>query len=611
MSNQVTVFVPRETSAVSLGAHDVAEKLAAVENVNVVRNGSWGASWLEPLVEVVVGDDRIAYGPVEVGDLDSLLEAGFLTGGKHPLCLGPISEIPYLKNQERWTFWRCGLIDPISIADFQAHKGFAGLQKAFEKGPEYVLDQIKTSGLRGRGGAGFPTGIKWQTVADTEGEQKYITCNADEGDSGTFSDRLLMEGDPLNLIEGMIIAGFAVGASKGYIYLRSEYPLTRRVLTKALLAARDSGWLGQDIQGSGFDFDIDIHIGGGSYVCGEETAMLESLEGKAGVIRYKPPLPAIEGLFGKPTVVNNVVTLGSVPLIMALGSEKYAEFGVGRSKGTLAFQLAGNIKRGGMVEKAFGLTLRELIEDFGGGSYVCGEETAMLESLEGKAGVIRYKPPLPAIEGLFGKPTVVNNVVTLGSVPLIMALGAEKYAEFGVGRSKGTLAFQLAGNIKRGGMVEKAFGLTLRELIEDFGGGTATGRPVRAVQVGGPLGAYLTAEQLDTPLDYEAFAEMGGMIGHGGIVVFDDTVDMAAQARFAMEFCAIESCGKCTPCRIGSVRGVEVIDRIVSNEDREENILLLNDLCDTMIDGSLCAMGGMTPFPVRSALESFPEDFNK
>jgi formate dehydrogenase iron-sulfur subunit len=485
----------------------VAEKLAAVENVNVVRNGSWGASWLEPLVEVVVGDDRIAYGPVEVGDLDSLLEAGFLTGGKHPLRLGPISEIPYLKNQERWTFWRCGLIDPLSIADVHAHKGFAGLQKAFEKGPEYVLDQIKTSGLRGRGGAGFPTGIKWQTVADTEGEQKYITCNADEGDSGTFSDRLLMEGDPLNLIEGMITAGFAVGASKGYIYLRSEYPLTRRVLTKALLAARDSGWLGQDIQGSGFDFDIDIHIGGGSYVCGEETAMLESLEGKAGVIRYKPPLPAIAGLFGKPTVVNNVVTLGSVPLIMALGGEKYAEFGVGRSKGTLAFQLAGNIKRGGMVEKAFGLTLREL--------------------------------------------------------------------------------------------------------IEDFGGGTATGRPVRAVQVGGPLGAYLTAEQLDTPLDYEAFAEIGGMIGHGGIVVFDDTVDMAAQARFAMEFCAIESCGKCTPCRIGSVRGVEVIDRIVSNEDREENINLLHDLCDTMIDGSLCAMGGMTPFPVRSALKSFPDDFNK
>ena len=507
MSNQVTVFVPRETSAVSLGAHDVAEKLAAVENVNVVRNGSWGASWLEPLVEVVVGNDRIAYGPVEVSDLDSMLEAGFLTGGKHPLCLGPISEIPYLKNQERWTFWRCGLIDPLSIADFQAHKGFAGLQKAFENGSEYVLDQIKTSGLRGRGGAGFPTGIKWQTVADTEGEQKYITCNADEGDSGTFSDRLLMEGDPLNLIEGMITAGFAVGASKGYIYLRSEYPLTRRVLTKALLAARDSGWLGQDIQGSGFDFDIDIHIGGGSYVCGEETAMLESLEGKAGVIRYKPPLPAIEGLFGKPTVVNNVVTLGSVPLIMALGGEKYADFGVGRSKGTLAFQLAGNIKRGGMVEKAFGLTLREL--------------------------------------------------------------------------------------------------------IEDFGGGTATGRPVRAVQVGGPLGAYLTAEQLDTPLDYEAFAEIGGMIGHGGIVVFDDTVDMAAQARFAMEFCAIESCGKCTPCRIGSVRGVEVIDRIVSNEDRDDNIILLNDLCDTMIDGSLCAMGGMTPFPVRSALKSFPEDFNK
>jgi formate dehydrogenase iron-sulfur subunit len=507
MTETVTVYVPRETAAVSLGAHVVAERLATVDNVNVVRNGSWGASWLEPLVEVVVGDQRIAYGSVGVDDIDSLINAGFLSGGDHPLKLGPTTEIEYLINQERWTFWRCGLIDPLSIEDYLAHRGFAGLQKAFNEGPEYVLQQIKTSGLRGRGGAGFPTGIKWQTVADTDSEQKYIACNADEGDSGTFSDRLLMEGDPLHLIEGMIIAGFAVGASKGYIYLRSEYPLTRRILGKALDVARDAGWLGENIQGSSFDFDIELHLGAGSYVCGEETAMLESLEGKAGVIRFKPPLPAIEGLFGKPTVV--------------------------------------------------------------------------------------------------------NNVVTLGSVPLILALGAEKYADFGVGRSKGTLAFQLAGNIKRGGMVEKAFGLTLRELIEDFGGGTASGRPVRAVQVGGPLGAYLNADQLDTPLDYEAFAEIGAMIGHGGIVVFDDTVDMAAQARFAMEFCAIESCGKCTPCRIGSVRGVEVIDRILQNDERDKNIQLLNDLCDTMVDGSLCAMGGLTPFPVRSALKSFPEDFKR
>ncbi len=503
----VTVYVPRETAAVSMGAHEVAERLSQEDGVKVIRNGSWGASWLEPMVEVVVDNERVAYGPVLPEDVEGLLAAGFLEGGDHPLKIGPTIEIPYLIRQERWTFFRCGLIDPLSLEDYESRKGFAGLKSAFENGPEWTLEQVKESGLRGRGGAAFPTGIKWQTVADTDADQKYVACNADEGDSGTFSDRILMESDPLMLIEGMAIAGYAVGASKGYLYLRSEYPVTRRVLTKAIELAREAGWLGENIQGSGFNFDIELHLGAGSYVCGEETAMLESLEGKAGVIRYKPPLPAIEGLFGKPTVV--------------------------------------------------------------------------------------------------------NNVVTLGSVPLILALGAERYANFGMGRSKGTLAFQLAGNIKQGGLVEKAFGLTLRELIEDFGGGTASGRPVRAVQVGGPLGAYLTADQLDTPLDYEAFMEIGAMVGHGGIVVFDDTVDMAAQARFAMEFCAVESCGKCTPCRIGAVRGVEVIDRILANEDRDKNINLLNDLCDTMVDGSLCAMGGMTPFPVRSALKYFPEDFQK
>jgi len=502
-----TVYVPRETAALSMGADEVAERIGREPGVEVVRNGSWGASWLEPMVEVVIDDERLAYGPVLPDDVEDLLAAGMLTGGEHRLRIGPTIEIPWLIRQERWTFFRCGLADPLSLEEYRNRKGFAGLEKAFEQGPEFVLDQVKASGLRGRGGAGFPTGIKWQTVADADADRKYVACNADEGDSGTFSDRILMECDPFTLIEGMLIAGFATGANKGYLYLRSEYPLTRRILGRALDIARDAGWLGSDIQGSGFDFEIELHLGAGSYVCGEETAMLESLEGKAGVIRYKPPLPAIEGLFGKPTVV--------------------------------------------------------------------------------------------------------NNVVTLGSVPLIVALGAERYADFGMGRSKGTLAFQLAGNVRRGGLVEKAFGLSLRELIEDFGGGTASGRPVRAVQVGGPLGAYLTAEQLDTPLDYEAFAAMGAMIGHGGVVVFDDTVDMAAQARFAFEFCAIESCGKCTPCRIGAVRGVEVVDRIVANEDREKNIKLLNDLCDTMVDGSLCAMACMTPFPVRSALRYFPEDFEK
>jgi formate dehydrogenase iron-sulfur subunit len=504
------LFVPRETTAISMGADEVAARILArskgsSEDFELVRNGSWGMSWLEPLVEVDLGGQRIAYGPVTPDDVDGLIAAGLLEGGEHPLRLGNTRAIPYLAKQDRWTFRRMGLGDPLSIAFYREHGGFAGLGKAFELGPEAVLEQVKTSGLRGRGGAGFPTGIKWQTVATALADRKYIACNADEGDSGTFSDRMLMEGDPYTLIEGMAIAGFAVGANHGYVYLRSEYPLARQVFGKALANARDAGWLGRNIQGSGFDFDIDLHLGAGSYVCGEETAMLESLEGRAGIIRYKPPLPALEGLFGKPTVVNNVITLASVPEILVQGADAYAALGSGRSKGTLAFQLAGNIMRGGLVEKAFGLSLRELIEDFGGGTY--------------------------------------------------------------------------------------------------------SGRDIRAVQVGGPLGAYFPRELLDTPLDYEAFAGQGGLIGHGGVVVFDDRVNMAEQARFAMEFCAIESCGKCTPCRIGSVRGVEVIDRIVANENRDANLELLAELCDTMVDGSLCAMGGMTPYPVRSAVKYFPQDF--
>ncbi|NQV85993.1 MAG: formate dehydrogenase [Woeseiaceae bacterium] len=504
------IYVPRETAAVSVGADDVALAIAQVAkktgtDIELIRNGSWGASWLEPLVEVDVNGVRIAYGNVTVDDVAGMFAANLPNGGEHARRLGPIMEIPYLIKQDRWTFWRCGLINPLSIEDFELHQGFKALRKAFADGAESVLEVVMASGLRGRGGAGFPTGIKWRTVANTPGEQKYIACNADEGDSGTFSDRLLMEGDPLGLIESMAIAGFAVGASKGYIYLRSEYPLTHSILSRAINTARDAGWLGNNIKGSGFDFDIELHLGAGSYVCGEETAMLESLEGKKGIVRYKPPLPAHEGLFGKPTVVNNVVTLASVA-------------------------------------------------------------------------------------------NIVN-------------LGAERYASMGVNRSKGTLAFQLAGNIKRGGLVEKAFGITLRELVEDWGGGTASGRPVKAVQVGGPLGAYIPADQLDTPMDYEAFIAIGGMIGHGGIVVFDDTADMALLARFAMEFCAIESCGKCTPCRIGSTRGVEVIDKMIAGQDREDNYDLLVELCDTMEGASLCAMGGMTPYPVRSVLKYFAEDF--
>ncbi len=510
MKNPVKIYVPQDTAAMSMGSNEIAKKINVLakkqkKDIVIIRNGSWGMSWLEPLIEVQIGKKRIAYGPVTEDDVQNLFDSDFLNGSKHPLRLGETKNIPYLKNQQRWTFRKCGLVNPLCIDSYIENNGYKGLKKALNNQTSFAIDELDKSGLRGRGGAGFPTSIKWKTVATAKGDQKYIACNADEGDSGTFSDRILMESDPFSLIEGMTIAGYSVGANKGYIYLRSEYPHACKILQETIKIAKENNWLGKNIQGSGFNFDIDIHIGGGSYVCGEETAMLESLEGKAGIIRYKPPLPAIEGLFGRPTIVNNVVTLASIP---------------------------------------------DIIDQ-----------------------------------------------------------GGSAYAKHGINRSKGTLAFQLSGNIKQGGLVELAFGVTLRELIDQWGGGTASGRPVHAVQVGGPLGAYFPDSLLDTPLDYEAFAEKGGMIGHGGIVVFDDSADMAAQAKFAMEFCSIESCGKCTPCRIGSTRGVEVIDKIISNNNREENIELLNDLCETMIEGSLCAMGGLTPFPVKSALEYFPEDF--
>jgi len=506
------VYVPGDAAALSVGAEAVAgaiayEAAARGADVTLVRNGSRGLFWLEPLVEVETATGRLAYGPVEESDVASLFDAGFLDGGVHRLSLGVTEEIPYLANQERLTFARCGIIDPLSLDDYAAHGGYAGLTRALRMTPEAIVAEVEASGLRGRGGAGFPTGVKWRTVLAQAADQKYIVCNADEGDSGTYADRLLMEGDPFALIEGMTIAGLAVGATRGYIYIRSEYPHAFGVMLRALELARENGHLGGDVAGSGRGFDIHVRLGAGAYICGEETSLLESLEGKKGVIRAKPPLPAISGLFGRPTAV--------------------------------------------------------------------------------------------------------NNVLSFASVPIILDKGAKFYAEFGMGRSRGTMPFQLAGNVMRGGLVEKAFGLTLRQAIYDFGGGTASGRPLRAVQVGGPLGAYFPDSMLDLPLDYEAIAAERGLLGHGGIVVFDDTVDMAKQARFAMEFCAIESCGKCTPCRIGSTRGVEVIDKIITNQARGENLELLDDLCTLMLDASLCALGGLTPYPVLSAVRYFPDDFDK
>jgi formate dehydrogenase iron-sulfur subunit len=499
------IFISIDTSSVSIGATSInlginQELRFRGLDASITRTGSRGLFWLEPMVEVETSAGRVAYGPVTMDDIPSLFEAGFLEGKPHPLCLGLTEEIPYLKRQQRLTFARCGITDPLSIEDYRAHGGFRGLERAQEMEPAAIVEELIASGLRGRGGAGFPTGIKWRTVLQAPGPVKYIVCNADEGDSGTYADRMIMEGDPFVLIEGMIIAGLAVGATRGYVYLRSEYPQAFRVLRRAIDIAYESGYLGKP-------FDLEVRLGAGAYICGEETALLESLEGKRGQVRFKPPLPALEGLFGKPTVV--------------------------------------------------------------------------------------------------------NNVISLATVPIILDKGAKYYADYGMGRSRGTLTIQLAGNVKHAGLVETAFGMTLREAIYDYGGGTASGRPLRAVQVGGPLGAYFPEALLDTPLDYEAFAEQKGLLGHGGIVVFDDTVDLARQARFAMEFCAIESCGKCTPCRIGSTRGVEVVDKIIANEQRAKNLQVLDDLCELLQDGSLCALGGLTPIPVLSALHHFPEDFHR
>jgi formate dehydrogenase iron-sulfur subunit len=505
-----TVYVPRDSAARSVGADEVAQALQHASDrgdfaLDVVRNGSRGMLWLEPLVEVVTPQGRVGYGPVAPEDVDGLLSAGMLDGADHPLRLGIVDELPWLARQNRVTFARVGVTDPLSAEDYEAHGGLTGLRTALELAPADVVAEVTASGLRGRGGAGFPAGIKWKTVLDCADELKFVCCNADEGDSGTFADRMVMEGDPFMLIEGMTIAAHAVGASEGYIYIRSEYPDAIATMRRAIGVAREHGWLGKGILGSALDFDLHVRVGAGAYICGEETSMLESLEGKRGMVRAKPPIPAIEGLFGKPTVV--------------------------------------------------------------------------------------------------------NNVLTLATVPVVMAEGAKAYEQLGVERSRGTQVFQLGGNIAHGGIVETAFGITLRELIEEYGGGTHSGRPVRTAQVGGPLGAYLPESMFDLPMDYEAFAAAGAMVGHGGVVVFDDSVDMAAQARFAMEFCAEESCGKCTPCRVGAVRGVEVIDKIVAGTHRDENLALLEDLCDLMTEGSLCAMGGLTPLPVRSALTHFPDDF--
>ncbi|MBI3275435.1 MAG: formate dehydrogenase [Methylocystis sp.] len=506
------IFVPRDMAALAMGAERVVaaiekEASARDESVEIVRNGSRGLLWLEPLIEVVTPQGRIGYGPAAAAHVPSLFDAGFLTGGAHALCIGKVEDHPWWARQNRVTFARVGVIDPLSLEDWTAHGGGRGLARAFEVGPAATIEEVTKSGLRGRGGAAFPTGAKWKRIAATKAPQCYVVCNADEGDSGTYADRMIMEGDPFTLIEGMTICGFANGASKGFVYLCCEYPQAADVFSKALEIARAADWLGKNVRGSDFGFDIELRVGAGAYVCGERTSLLESLEGKRAVVRVTPPAPSLVGLFGRPTVVNNVMSLASVPVIMDKGGDYYAGFGMGRSRGAMAMQISGNVKYGGLFEAGFGLTLGEI--------------------------------------------------------------------------------------------------------VNDIGGGTFTGRPVRAVQCGGPCGAYFPTSLFDTPYDYEAFAALNAMVGHGGLVVFDDSVDLAQMARASMEFCALESCGKCTPCRVGSIRGVETIDKIIAGVDVDANIALVEDLCETMKLGSLCGLGGAIHMPILSALHLFPEDFRK
>ncbi len=509
-TDKIKVYVPLDTTAVSLGADIVAKKISklAKENnqeVEIIRNGSWGMFWLEPLVEVEINNERIAYGPVAPEVVEHLFTSKFLEGGNHPLRLGDVQKLPFLQKQTRLCFERVGKIDPVNIEDYKKHNGYTVLEQTFNSSPQHIIEEVKEGQLRGRGGAAFPTWIKLNSTLEAQGDVKYVVCNADEGDSGTFSDRMVAEGDPFSLIEAMTIMGKTTGANEGYIYLRSEYPVAKVCLTKAIEEARKHNYLGKNIMGTGFDFDIHLRIGAGSYVCGEETALINSLEGKRGIVRKKPPLPVHEGLFGKPTILCNLITMVSL---------------------------------------------------------------------------------LP-----------------------ILRMGGKEYAKFGYERSRGTNPFQLAGNVRYSGIVEVPFGITVQELVTDFGGGTFTGKPIKNIQIGGPLGYHMSPSLFDMPLDYEAFLKIEGHIGHGGVVVMDDTAHLDDLARYAFRFCEIESCGKCTPCRIGSVRGREIMDEIIAGKDRAKNLALIEELCETMEFGSMCAMGGMTPVPVRSALKNFSEEF--
>ncbi|MBX9659494.1 MAG: SLBB domain-containing protein [Nitrospiraceae bacterium] len=490
--SRIRLYLSKDTSSCAAGAERLAEAWRSRFDVELVRTSSRGAFFLEPMVERDSPDGRLAWCQVAPADLPRILAGN---GGV------PVSTIPFLAKQARHTFASFGVTEPLSTAAYQAHGGLAGLRAAQQMSPAAIIQEIKTSRLRGRGGAAFPVWKKWEVAAATTADRKYVVANADEGDAGTYCDRMIMEGDPFRMIEGMLICGRAIGAQAGYVYCRQEYPTATACLHDAIQAAEAAGWLEID----GRRFSIAVVSGAGSYVCGEETALLESLEGRRGVVRARPPHPAQSGLYGRPTIVSNVLTFATIPNILARGGAWHASMGT---------------------------------------------------------------------EG-----------------------------------SRGTAVLQLGGRVKQPGLIEIPFGLTLREVLDQFGQGMADGARLKAVQVGGPLGSLFMDAQLDIPICFDAFAKADAILGHGGIVVFDDETDMLELSRHLMAFVADESCGKCVPCRIGSLRAREILETVQAGQATETDLALLAELGDTMKATSLCGLGARAPYPVLSALEQFPVEF--
>ena len=486
------LYLSNDTSSQAAGVGHLAEWLQERTDIQLLRTSSRGAFYLEPMIERDGPEGRLLWPNVTVDDLPNVI-AG--RGGV------PADNVPYLAKQTRATFSNFGITQPLALDEYRAPGGFNGLEAALAMSPDAIIQELKVARLRGRGGAAFPVWNKWRAALQTEADEKYVVVNADEGDAGTYCDRMVMEGDPFRLIEGMLICAHAIGASKGFIYCRQEYPAAAAAVRTAIRKADEAELLELD----GRTFSIDIVLGGGSYVCGEETALLESLEGRRGVVRAKPPYPAISGLYHRPTIVSNVLTFAIVPSILARGGAWHASLGTEASRGTAVLQIGGRVKQPGLVE-----------------------------------------------------------------IP---------------------------------------FGMTLRHVLEEFGGGMTAGARFKAVQVGGPLGSLFPESRLDIPICYDAFADAGAILGHGGIVVYDDETDMVELARHFMAFTADESCGKCTPCRIGSIRAREILELVQSGRAKPDDLTLLADLGETMKTASLCALGGRAPYPVMTAIEHFGNEF--